>query len=89
MKNLNHPNIIKLYGVSSIDPYYLITEYLKYGKLSQLLTQIHDPYTKEELNLNFNTLIAIAQDITNGMRYLGYLNLVHCDLAARNILVGH
>lgn len=88
MKILNHPNVIKLYGICSLDPYYLITEFLKYGPLSSFLTKTHDPYTNEELDINFNKLISIAQDISNGMRYLGYLNIVHTDLSARNILIG-
>ncbi len=88
MKTLNHPNILKLYGKCSLDPYYLITEYLKYGSVLNFLALTHDPYTNEVLGFNFNTMISMVQDVTNGMRYLGYLNIVHCDLTARNILVG-
>jgi hypothetical protein len=88
MKILNHPNVIKLYGICSLDPYYLISEYMKYGPLSSFLTKTHDPYTNKELNFNLNILISIAQDVSNGMRYLEYLNIVHTDLSARNILIG-
>lgn len=82
MKNRNHPNIIKLLGKCSTNPLYLIIEHMKNGNLSHFLT------SEIGQKLNFNQILQIAEDISNGMRYLEYLNIVHGDLATRNIQVG-
>jgi len=61
MKKLNHPNLVKLYAVSSFNPYYLIMEYAKYGSLSNFLTK------EDDIKLTFNKLISLAADIASGI----------------------
>ena len=82
MKKLHHSNIIHLYGACTIEgPIYIVTEDMKNGKL--------DDYLRGDgKDLNLPQLINMAVQITHGMIYLGTINCIHCDLAARNVLVG-
>ncbi|XP_043946330.1 protein-tyrosine kinase 6-like [Protopterus annectens] len=82
MKQLNHKNILKLYAVSSIDPYYIITELMAKGSLLDFLRG------SEGRSLSLPELIDMAAQVSEGMYYLETSNFVHRDLAARNILLG-
>ncbi|KAJ8046106.1 Myoblast growth factor receptor egl-15 [Holothuria leucospilota] len=87
-----HPHIMPLYGCCTMtEPYYLITEFMKYGALDNFLLRcrnmeyaVLDPiYNLEELNQ-----VQIAWQISKGMAFLSTTKFFHGDLAARNCLVG-
>ncbi len=86
MQKLNHPNIIKLFGVCSINPYYLIIEHMRLGSLDTVLKQMSSLVFENNEFLLFD-LVCIACDISNGLRYLEYQNIVHADLRAKNIFI--
>jgi sugar lactone lactonase YvrE/predicted Ser/Thr protein kinase len=83
LQELMHPNIIQYFGI-----YYdgenplLVMEFMYRGNLLHLLKS-----KKDSLSLNLNHLKKIVQDTLNGMTYLESKNVIHCDLAARNLLV--
>eukprot|EP01113_Clastostelium_recurvatum_P039226 TRINITY_DN5973_c0_g1_i2.p1 TRINITY_DN5973_c0_g1~~TRINITY_DN5973_c0_g1_i2.p1 ORF type:complete len:982 (-),score=154.69 TRINITY_DN5973_c0_g1_i2:101-2938(-) len=82
LRNLVHPNIVQFIGLYE-DPLdsrtYIITEYLEGGALDSLL--------KRRARLPLKTLLVICRSITAGMIQLEARNIVHCDLACRNILL--
>ncbi|CAF3576236.1 unnamed protein product [Rotaria socialis] len=83
MKDLLHKNIVRLYGVcTQEEPIFIVTEYMGHGCL---LNYLRDGPGK---NLKFKTILDFAAQIAKGMAYLEQKRYVHCDLAARNILVG-
>ncbi|CAF0898766.1 unnamed protein product [Adineta steineri] len=83
MKDLLHKNIVRLYGVcTQEEPIFIVTEFMPTGCL---LNYLRDGQGK---NLKFKTILDFAAQIANGMAYLEQKRYVHCDLAARNILVG-
>ncbi|XP_072038503.1 uncharacterized protein [Amphiura filiformis] len=88
----SHPNILPVLGCITIDePYYLITEFMKYGDLLHFLWQCREEKNSLEdtiYNLTETNKIQIARQITKGMEYLSTTRYYHGDLAARNILVG-
>lgn len=97
MKQLQHPNVIRLVGaVTQSDPVMVIFEYVPYGDLLGFLKRsrgledqyYNDPDIKPTSSLSSEQLLKFAQEIADGMAYLGTHKIIHRDLAARNVLVG-
>ena len=83
MMRLHHPNIVQLYAVCTREePVYIVTELMKHGSLLQYLRQ------GEGRSLKLPQLINMASQVASGMSYLTERNIVHLDLAARNVHVG-
>jgi len=73
-----HHNVVQFLGVS-LQPPAIISEYLPGGDLLSLLHR--------EEKLNIETKIDIALGAAAGLTHLHYEDILHCDLAARNLLV--
>uniref|UniRef100_A0A8C9TT36 Tyrosine kinase, non-receptor, 1 n=1 Tax=Scleropages formosus TaxID=113540 RepID=A0A8C9TT36_SCLFO len=80
MQSLDHPNIIRLYGVVLTHPLKMVTELAPLGSLYDTLRLRQGEYPLSRLWL-FSTQIAA------GMEYLESRRFVHRDLAARNVLL--
>lgn len=79
--NLQHPNIIKLYGVCmSEEPCYIVYEYMSNRSLLNYLRS-------DGRNLRLSVVIDMCSQIAKGMSYLETNMCVHRNLAARSILV--
>jgi serine/threonine protein kinase len=79
MKNISHPNIIKLYDVIyEEDSMYLILEYCKNGDLSKYLKNrpLKEEYAQKYL-----------RQLVSALKYLISKNIIHRDLKPHNILV--
>ena len=85
MKQLNHENIVKIRAVirDEVEMKVLIVmEFVPHGSLQTYLK------VEPRSNLDFpRQLFIYAQNIVEGMEYLGSKGIIHRDLAARNILV--
>ncbi|VDO80316.1 unnamed protein product [Heligmosomoides polygyrus] len=83
MRGLNHPNVVKLYGVGMLDqPLYILLEYVAGGALKTYLRKNKDTITKPEK-------IQMALGAGWGIGYLHKSNIIHRDIAARNCLYDH
>uniref|UniRef100_A0A8C4EXA9 non-specific protein-tyrosine kinase n=1 Tax=Dicentrarchus labrax TaxID=13489 RepID=A0A8C4EXA9_DICLA len=80
MKNLNHQHIVKLIGIIEEDPVWIVMELYQYGELGNYLTQNQNKLT----NI---TLVLFSLQICKALVYLEGVNVVHRDIAVRNILV--
>ena len=78
--HLEHPNIIKLIGVCSASPVYVVMELAQYGELRDFLH-------KHGSTLEHRILIEYTIQISSALSYLESKQFVHRDIAARNILV--
>lgn len=80
MKNLDHPHIVRLIGVIEVDPVWIVMELYEHGELGSYLLE-------EKYILTTATLILYCLQICKALAYLEGLNMVHRDIAVRNILV--
>ncbi|XP_051816576.1 protein tyrosine kinase 2 beta, b isoform X2 [Acanthochromis polyacanthus] len=80
MKNLDHPHIVKLIGIIEDDPVWIVMELYQYGELGNYLTQNQNKLTNM-------TLVLFSLQICKALVYLEGINMVHRDIAVRNVLV--
>lgn len=80
MKNLDHPHIVRLIGVIEVDPVWIVMELYEHGELGNYLVE-------EKYILTTATLILYCLQICKALAYLEGLNMVHRDIAVRNVLV--
>uniref|UniRef100_A0A8C7DHT5 non-specific protein-tyrosine kinase n=1 Tax=Oncorhynchus kisutch TaxID=8019 RepID=A0A8C7DHT5_ONCKI len=80
MKNLNHPHIVSLIGVIEANPVWIVMELYQYGELKNYLTENKNKLT----NI---TLVLFSLQICKALVYLEGINMVHRDIAVRNVLV--
>ncbi|XP_061660620.1 protein-tyrosine kinase 2-beta-like [Syngnathoides biaculeatus] len=80
MKNLDHPHIVRLIGVIAADPVWIVMELYEHGELGKYLVE-------QKYVLTTAKLILYCLQICKALAYLEGLNMVHRDIAVRNILV--
>nr|CAB3265270.1 focal adhesion kinase 1 [Phallusia mammillata] len=80
MRQFNHAHIVKLIGVCTDHPVWIVMEFCKYGEMrSYLQTNKH--------SLDMTMLMTYTHQLSQALCYLEERNFVHRDVAARNILV--
>uniref|UniRef100_A0A8C1SYV4 non-specific protein-tyrosine kinase n=1 Tax=Cyprinus carpio TaxID=7962 RepID=A0A8C1SYV4_CYPCA len=80
MRQFDHPHIVKLIGIITENPVWIIMELCTLGELRSFL-QIR------KYNLDLSTLILFAHQLSAALAYLESKRFVHRDIAARNVLV--
>ncbi|XP_038140879.1 non-receptor tyrosine-protein kinase TNK1 [Cyprinodon tularosa] len=80
MQSLDHPNIIRLYGVVLTLPLKMVTELAPLGSL-------YDTLRARQFEYPLLRLWLFATQIVAGMDYLETRRFIHRDLAARNVLL--
>eukprot|EP00002_Diphylleia_rotans_P032501 TRINITY_DN6834_c0_g1_i1.p1 TRINITY_DN6834_c0_g1~~TRINITY_DN6834_c0_g1_i1.p1 ORF type:complete len:423 (+),score=68.55 TRINITY_DN6834_c0_g1_i1:140-1270(+) len=84
MKNLDHPNILKMVGICVQQPNLcIVLEYMSNGSVEDLLKN-------KEFNWTNEVRQQMLRDAANGVKYLHDLHprIVHRDLKSANLLVG-
>lgn len=80
MKKLDHPHIVRLIGIIEEEPVWIVMELYEYGELGQYLID-------NKHKLTTVTLILYSLQICKALAYLEGVNMVHRDIAVRNVLV--
>ncbi|KAJ8008681.1 hypothetical protein DPEC_G00080940 [Dallia pectoralis] len=81
MKQLKHDRLVRLHAVVTLEPIYIVTEYMINGSLLDFLK------TDEGRKLRVHKLIDMSAQIAEGMAYIEKNNYIHRDVRAANILV--
>uniref|UniRef100_A0A1I7ZGS0 receptor protein-tyrosine kinase n=1 Tax=Steinernema glaseri TaxID=37863 RepID=A0A1I7ZGS0_9BILA len=80
MHKFHHPHIIKLIGMCTEIPVWIVMELAPYGELREYLK-------RERISLDLSVLILFAHQLSSAVCYLHARKFVHRDIAARNVLV--
>ncbi|XP_043457790.1 focal adhesion kinase 1 isoform X3 [Prionailurus bengalensis] len=80
MRQFDHPHIVKLVGVITENPVWIIMELCTLGELRSFL-QVR------KYSLDLASLILYAYQLSTALAYLESKRFVHRDIAARNVLV--
>jgi focal adhesion kinase 1 len=80
MQQFEHPHIIKLIGVCSDSPIWIVMELAKHGEMRAFLQN-------NRHRLDLATLVLYAYQLSTALSYLESKKFVHRDIAARNVLV--
>ncbi|XP_032590925.1 focal adhesion kinase 1 isoform X1 [Drosophila grimshawi] len=80
MQKFDHPHIIRLIGICSIMPIWIVMELAKLGELRAYLK------TNSE-RLTHGVLLKYCYQLATALSYLESKKFVHRDIAARNVLV--
>ncbi|XP_057388254.1 focal adhesion kinase 1 isoform X6 [Balaenoptera acutorostrata] len=80
MRQFDHPHVVKLVGVITENPVWIIMELCTLGELRSFL-QVR------KYSLDLASLILYAYQLSTALAYLESKRFVHRDIAARNVLV--
>ncbi|KAE8748456.1 Focal adhesion kinase 1 variant 2 [Frankliniella occidentalis] len=80
MQQFHHPHIIRLVGVCSDSPIWIVMELARLGELRAYLQQ-------NSARLDLATLLLYSFQLSTALSYLESKKFVHRDIAARNVLV--
>ena len=86
LKNLDHPNIIKLYNyIQTKDKIYIVTEFCDRGDLSRYIKQT--PNDTRNIKMTLGTVEMITKQLSKGIEYLRTCGIIHRDLKPHNIFM--
>ena len=85
LRDIKHPNIVKLYDVKeTYQYYYLVTEYSNGGDLSECLDDYQEKYNKP---FSEEIVQYLMRQIVSALAYLHKKTILHRDIKLDNILV--
>ena len=80
LRQLNHPNIVKLLAAAEQDnQHYLVMEFVDGGSLRDLI--------KQEKPLSISRILELALDLADALTRAHRLNIIHRDLKPANVLL--
>ncbi|KAJ6461227.1 hypothetical protein C8R47DRAFT_993608 [Mycena vitilis] len=88
-RELNHPNVLELYGASGASgdgPWFFVCPYERFGSLSGFLRRVAQEGEAAK-NGREGDLLRFMHEIAKGMEYLHDKGVLHGDLKAANVLV--
>lgn len=87
MGTMSHARVVALLGVCRSEPTILIQELVANGNLKTFLETARAASSASRAVVGAARLLQFAMDIAEGLAYIASLDIVHRDVAARNVLV--
>ncbi|XP_078042513.1 discoidin domain-containing receptor 2 isoform X2 [Augochlora pura] len=87
LATLRDPHVAKMIALVEEEPFGAVFEYSELGDLPTFFKS-QGTYADNEATLSYNDRLNFARQIACGMKYLESMKIPHCDLAARNCIVG-
>lgn len=85
MVKLKHANLVRLVGVAVQQrPWLTVLEYVKYGDMLAVVKTA----AEKAFEIQYTEHLHWTQQMADGMAYISSRNMIHMDLAARNVLLG-
>ncbi len=85
MQQFDHQHIIKLLGICSRSPVWIVMEWARHGELRAYLQSNRSRLASTQDGLR--TLVLYSHQLSTALSYLESKRFVHRDIAARNVLV--
>ncbi len=87
---LEHPNIVPIHevGIYQDDKYYFTMKLVKGTTLKDIFRQIHNKDVSPDEKYSLPRLLAIFQQIANGLAFAHSRGVIHRDLKPDNIMIG-
>ena len=86
LKEVNHPNIIKLIEIKEKDnKMYVVTEYCNGGSLSEFF----EKYRKENKPLSEEIVQYIMKQVIEGFKYLSSKDIIHRNIKLESLLINY
>ncbi|XP_033332108.2 discoidin domain-containing receptor 2 isoform X1 [Megalopta genalis] len=87
LATLRDPHVARMLALVEEEPFGAVFEYSELGDLPTFF-QSRSTFAENETTLSYNDRLNFARQIASGMKYLESVKIPHCDLAARNCIVG-
>ncbi|CAG8672274.1 1645_t:CDS:2, partial [Cetraspora pellucida] len=87
LKLVNHPNIIKFYGISKSPQNNNFMLVLQFANGGNLQDHLRSKQNRNEYKISWTELTQFAKEITNGLAYLHSNDIIHQNLNSKNILI--
>jgi len=85
MIQLKHKNLVQLIGVAVQQrPWLSVIEFVKYGDL----LSVAKTCSEKGFEIEYREHLLMGRQMAAGMDYIAKRNMIHMDLAARNVLLG-
>eukprot|EP00049_Salpingoeca_infusionum_P011672 m.203812 g.203812 ORF g.203812 m.203812 type:complete len:361 (+) comp14998_c0_seq2:2780-3862(+) len=89
MSCLQHPNLVSIVGyITNSQPYLIVMELLENGDLREYLLKCRPGQEHPKESITPYTVAHVGVQLVSALEYLSERNIVHRDVACRNILVG-
>src|SRR5215207_9326842 len=87
---LEHPNIVPIHdvGIYQDNKYYFTMKLVKGNTLKDIFRQLHNPDAVANEQYSLRRLLAIFQQIANGLGFAHSRGVIHRDLKPDNIMIG-
>uniref|UniRef100_A0A7M5XCJ5 receptor protein-tyrosine kinase n=2 Tax=Clytia hemisphaerica TaxID=252671 RepID=A0A7M5XCJ5_9CNID len=82
----DHPNVLAFYGVCTRN-LFAVLEYCSNGNLRDYLRSKRPSEENKDIGLDRTEMLTIYSQICDGLCFLASKNIIHRDIAARNVLV--